>query len=74
MDELAAALTHKHNDYVFQQPEFTIGDIQTEAFRHTCIAASNTAGGLDGWDPIDFKLLSPHSFQLLVDLLNAIEL
>ena len=35
--------------------------------------ASNSAGGLDGWDPIDFKLFSLHCFSVLVDMLNAIE-
>ena len=63
----------KYHHHLVQQPEFVLGDIDAEAFRHTCVRASNSAGGLDGWDPIDFKLISPLGFSFLVDILNTIE-
>jgi hypothetical protein len=74
LHELADGFMTKYSQYLLHAPEYHLGDIQPEAFRHACMTASNTAGGLDGWDPIDFKLLSPHSFCYLADLLNAIEL
>ena len=46
----------------------TAADVQ-EASR----AAKNTAGGMDGWQPEDFNMLSPAIYQAIADLMNTIE-
>ena len=38
-----------------------------------CLNASDSAGGMDGWAPCDFKLLNRTSFFWVVQMLNAIE-
>ena len=39
----------------------------------SCIAASNSAAGLDNFTPEDFKMLSPLIFDWLAFILNAVE-
>ena len=38
-----------------------------------CSRASNSAAGLDGWEPQDLKLLPIEAYARLTDMLNAIE-
>jgi len=73
LQAVADNFTAKYSDHLIRLPEYTLGNIDPSAFRDTCMKASNSAGGLDGWDPIDFKLFSLHCFSVLVDMLNAIE-
>jgi hypothetical protein len=47
--------------------------IDPQRFMDSCMEANNSAGGMDGWDPIDFKLLNLTAFTYLTDLLNHIE-
>ena len=63
----------KYADYIFVAPEQPQEPIDANKFQHHCIHVANTAGGMDGWRPEDFKLLSPLAFKAMADILNAIE-
>ena len=73
LEVLAEQFCAKYEHLLIHQPEAPCEDIDADAFHASCIKASNSAGGLDGWEPIDFKLLSPFSFKFVVSLLNSIE-
>jgi hypothetical protein len=73
LDQVVNNFMSKYEHLLFHHEEFSSEDIEAQAFQSSCCKASNTVGGLDGWEPIDFKLISLFGFQILVDMLNAIE-
>ena len=73
LQQVADDFCKKYEHLLFHAPEAACDEIDSEAFRASCLKASNSAGGLDGWHPVDFKLLSPLAFKFVVDLLNSIE-
>ncbi len=60
-------------NHIFQSPEFEIGDITGEAVKAQCQYDTKSAPGLDGWSAADLELLSDEAYQMIADLLNAIE-
>lgn len=63
LDQVVNNFMSKYEHLLFHDEEFSSEDIEAQAFQLSCCKASNTVGGLDGWEPIDFKLTSLFGFQ-----------
>ena len=57
LEDIVENLCIKCNHLLYRSEEIKLEPIDTTAFMDKCMRANNSAGGLDGWDPIDFKLL-----------------
>ena len=73
LEDVADRFLCKYQHLLYTAPETNVEPIDPQLFMDSCLRASNSAGGLDGWDPVDFKLLPLEAYQLVTDLLNAIE-
>ena len=73
LEAVADRFCSKYQHLLYTAPEAPIDPIDAQSFMDSCLQASNSAGGLDGWEPIDFKILPLEAFQIATDLLNAIE-
>ena len=73
LTELVQHFCAKYEHLSMHHSEAPCEDIDTQALYASCVKSSNSAGGLDGWEPSDFKLLSVFSFDFVVSMLNAIE-
>ena len=72
--ELAAtSFTTKYRKHIYKAREFLVNDITVEDFKEQCRIDTDSALGLDGWAASDLQLLSNYGYQILVDMLNAIE-
>eukprot|EP00969_Alexandrium_andersonii_P357475 15448902-Alexandrium_andersonii.AAC.1 len=69
----AASFNEKYGKWCVQGPTRSIEPITPAQLQRTFRAGGNTAPGLDGWAPAEFKLLPISACALLSRLLNAIE-
>ena len=67
------AFIPKHSDYIYRGEEYQLNDITPEQVEEACKNANNTAGGMDGWQPSEMKLLSATIYKQIAELLNLIE-
>ena len=56
------------------QPEAEMGELDWQQLKASCINGKVSVGGLDGFTPADFSILSDTVFQWLVAMLNRIEM
>ena len=63
----------KYGHLICKQAEYKLEAIQWERFKEVCLHGKQSAGGLDGFEPADFALLSDLAYQWIVRLLNTIE-
>ena len=69
----AVSFVSKYHQYIFRGPIFSIQPLSGQDLLDECCTGPYTAGGLDGWSPEDFSILSLESFNFLACLLNGIE-
>ena len=69
----AAAFISKYFPFIFNGPVFNVPPLTGTHLQEECTQGSYSAGGMDGWSPEDFSLLSLMAFEWLAELLNAIE-
>ena len=72
-DSHAARFTSKWIKYIFKHDPFDIPIISAQQLYDMSINGPFTAGGLDGWAPIDFSILPCSAFQWPADIMNGIE-
>ena len=72
-NNLVPEFLKKYAKLFIRQAEFNIKPVDPDLFMKSCQEASNSAPGMDGWEPRDFKLLNITAFYWLASLLNCIE-
>ena len=63
----------KYSKYLCKQAEFELKDLEGDDLKLTCQKGAKTVGGLDGFSPSEFSLLSDLTFLWLAQMLNLIE-
>ena len=71
--ERTRAFTKKYGQHLYRSEEYRLPPLKGSELMKVCRKHKETAGGIDGWTPADFKLLSPKAFDKLAALLNCIE-
>ena len=73
LQDVTREYMHKYSNLFFKAEEIPLDDIDPVRFMEHCLHAKNSASGMDGWEPKDFKLLPLSAFAHLTNLLNAVE-
>ena len=69
----ASKFMSKYKQYIFSSSTFSKPEWTGEFLHSICVEGPFTAGGMDGWSPIDLSILHHSAFDWIAQMFNAIE-
>ena len=71
---LVEAFLEEYGPYIRRVPQEAVLNITGEEVKEACCNCKKSAGGPDGWLPIDMAMLSDLAYDWIARILNAIEM
>ena len=70
----ASSFMSKYKEHIFSSVPFSKPSWTGEFLHIICVEGPFTAGGMDGWSPIDLSILPPSAFDWIAQMLSLIHI